>query len=128
MTPACNRPSDIYNRIYTTGKNGKARMKTSKGSIHSRKARVVYTSQTGTARQPLMVYTTQFTLTLPKVKITLADFHPCLAVLPCSVNRVYIRTGFEKKVTGSSNFPPGCSFLPVRCFIFVKHAQMIYAG
>ena len=65
-------------------------MNISKGSIHYGKARVVYTLQTGTARQPLLVYTTQVTLTLPKVKITLADFHPCLAVLSCSVNGVII--------------------------------------
>ena len=66
-------------------------MKISKGSIHSGKARVVYTLQIGTARQPLMVYTTQFTLTLPKVKITLADFVPCLTVLFCStVNGVIV--------------------------------------
>ena len=56
-------------------------MNISKGSIHSGKARVVYTLQIGTPRQPLMVYTTQVTLTLPKVKITVADFHPCLVVL-----------------------------------------------
>ena len=30
---------------------------------------------------PLMVYTTQFTLALPKVKITLANLYPCLAIL-----------------------------------------------
>ena len=41
-------------------KNGKARVKISKGSIHSGKTRVVYTLQIGTARQPLMAYTTQF--------------------------------------------------------------------
>ena len=63
----------------------------SRGSIHSGKARVLYTLQIGTARQPLMVYSTQFTVTLPKVKITLADFHPCLAVLSCSVNGVLVK-------------------------------------
>ena len=37
----------------------------------------------------MTVYTTQFTLALPEVKITLAGFHPCLAVFFCSVNGVY---------------------------------------
>ena len=63
-------------------------MKISKGNLHSGKATVVYTLQIDTARELLMVYSTQFTVTLPKVKITLADFHPYLAVSSCSVNGV----------------------------------------
>ena len=58
-----------------------------KGSIHSGKARVVCTWQIGTAGQRLWWDgTEQFTLTLRKVKITLADWQPWLAVLSCSVN------------------------------------------
>ena len=68
--------------------NGKARMKISKGNMYSNKATVVYTLQTGMAREPFIINTTQFTLTLPKVKITLANFHPYLAVSSCSVNGV----------------------------------------
>ena len=63
-------------------------MKISKGDLHSGKAKVVYTLQINTAREPFIVYTTQFTLTLPKVKISLADFHPYLALSSCSVNGV----------------------------------------
>ena len=39
-------------------KNGKPRMKISKGNIYSSKATVVYTLQIGMAREPFMVYTT----------------------------------------------------------------------
>ena len=63
-------------------------MKVSKGNLHSGKATVVYTLQIDTAREPSMIYSTQFTVTLPKVKITLADFYPYLAVSFCSVNAV----------------------------------------
>ena len=63
-------------------------MKISKGNLHSGKATVVYTLEIDTAREPLTVYTTQFTVTLPQVKITLADFHPYFAVSSCSVNGV----------------------------------------
>jgi len=59
-------------------------VKISKGNLHSGKATVVYTLQFDTAREPGLHYV----ITLPKIKITLADFHPHLAVSSLSVNGV----------------------------------------
>ena len=34
----------------------------------------------------------------------------------------------EEEITKSANFPPGCSILSCRCFAFLKHTQVIFAG
>ena len=57
------------------------------------------------------------------IKILGISIYPDVTDLVASI----FSPGFRKDVIGWANFPPGCPFLPSRCFAFFKRTQMIYA-
>ena len=59
----------------------------------------------GKARQAYTVHTTQFILALLKLKITLANIYPCLAIFFCSVNGVLDLIKFYQKHVSDSIKP-----------------------